>query len=115
MSKLIYKILPATEWQAALAATKFAGSAIDIADGYIHLSTAEQVRETADKWFAGQEGLLLATFDPADFQQTLKWETSRDGALFPHIYGSMSVGLVKSLVALKADANGAFVFPDDIP
>jgi uncharacterized protein (DUF952 family) len=115
MTKLIYKILPATEWQAALAATQFTGSGIDIADGYIHLSTADQVRETANKWFAGQKDLLLAAFDPADFVETLKWEPSRDGALFPHIYGTIDVALVKSVAAMDAGEGGLFVFPNDIP
>lgn len=87
----IYKIATSEQWQAAQASGVFAGAPVDLADGFIHFSTSEQVRETAAKHFAGQDQLILAAFDPALFGDALKWEPSRGGALFPHLYRSVSL------------------------
>lgn len=82
----IYKILRGSEWDALQAAGRTAGAPIDVADGFVHLSTAEQVEETAARHFAGQAGLILAAMDEAQLGDTLRWEVSRGGASFPHLY-----------------------------
>lgn len=83
---LIYKILTAEQWVELDSSGSFAGAPIDLADGYIHTSTAEQAQETADKHFASAEGLVLAALDSATYGDDLVWEVSRGGAEFPHIY-----------------------------
>lgn len=83
---LIYKILTAEQWAKLEATGRFDGAPIDLADGYIHTSTAEQAQETADKHFAGVEGLMLAALDAETYGDDLIWEPSRGGADFPHIY-----------------------------
>jgi uncharacterized protein (DUF952 family) len=93
---LIYKIVPASSWQDAQAEGVFRGAAIDISDGYIHFSTAEQVKETAAKHFSGQRDLVLLAIDSAALALSeLKWEPSRGGALFPHLYGTLNVAAVR--------------------
>jgi uncharacterized protein (DUF952 family) len=92
---LIYKILPRALWDKAQRDGVFAGAAIDLQDGYIHLSTAEQARETAQKHFHGQDDLTLVAFSDTDFHATLKWEVSRGNALFPHIYGMIDPKLAR--------------------
>lgn len=108
---LIYKILPRDLWTKAVIDGIFQGAAIDLTDGYIHLSTAEQAEETARRHFAGQDNLVLAAFDPSDFSATLKWEASRGGALFPHVYGSINPAQVKWVKPLPL-SHGAHVFPE---
>lgn len=83
---LIYKILTADQWADFERSGRFDGAPIDLADGYIHTSTAEQAQETTDKHFAGQEGLVLAALETENYGDDLKWEVSRGGAEFPHIY-----------------------------
>lgn len=84
---LIYKILRAPEWQALCANGQTQGAPVDVADGFIHFSTAAQVRETAAKHFAGEPALVLAAFDAKALDIT--WEPSRGGALFPHLYAPL--------------------------
>ena len=103
---LIYKILPRAEWDAAKAVGRFEGSAVDIADGYIHLSAADQAQETAAKWFRGQEGLVLLGIEAESLGDALKWEASRGGALFPHLYRPLLVGEALSQADLHLDADG---------
>ncbi|WP_292285835.1 DUF952 domain-containing protein [Marivita sp.] len=86
---MIYKILRSDEWAALQAEGEIAGAPIDVADGYVHFSTAEQTRETAEKHFAGADGLMLLAFDEATITGDLRWEPSRGGALFPHLYGPL--------------------------
>ncbi len=86
---LIYKIFRAPEWQALVDAGQTLGAPIDLADGYIHFSTAEQAAETAAKHFAGVDGLVLAALEADTLGDELKWEPSRGGALFPHLYREM--------------------------
>jgi uncharacterized protein (DUF952 family) len=81
----IYKIFRAAEWAAFLASGSFAGSADDLRDGYVHLSTGEQAPATLAKWFAGERGIVVAEVAVAD-DPALRWEASRGGALFPHLY-----------------------------
>ncbi|MGV0820081.1 DUF952 domain-containing protein [Martelella sp. AMO21009] len=90
----IYKIVSEDEWQAARSAGVFRGAAVDLADGFIHFSTADQVEETAARHFAGQAGLLLVAVDPAALGDALEYEPSRGGALFPHLYSDLSFDAV---------------------
>jgi uncharacterized protein (DUF952 family) len=83
----IYKIIANTDWNQAVFKGVFQGAAIDLSDGFIHLSTASQAEETARRHFAGQDHLLLVAFNPLDLGALLKWEPSRGGELFPHVYG----------------------------
>ncbi|GAA6174475.1 DUF952 domain-containing protein [Sulfitobacter pacificus] len=86
---LIFKIFRTDEWQALRENRETAGAPIDLADGYVHFSTAEQARETAAKHFAGVDGLFLIAVDAAAAGEALKWEVSRGNALFPHLYRKM--------------------------
>ncbi len=107
MAELIYKILNANQWQDAVEQGAFAGSQVDLQDGFIHFSSADQVQETADKHFAGQSDLVLVAVDPDSLPaDQLKWETSRGGALFPHLYGTLLVTHAVSVAAIETDANG---------
>jgi uncharacterized protein (DUF952 family) len=80
-----YKVLTAEQW-AALSADTFQGAPIDIADGCIHLSTQAQLTETVDRHFAGQKDLIIAAIDLRFFGDSVRWEPSRHGQLFPHVY-----------------------------
>ena len=112
MTKLIYKICPEALWREAEAQGVFRGAAIDLSDGFIHFSTAEQARETAAKHFAGQDGLLLAAIDETKLGAALKYEVSRGGALFPHLYGDLDLAAVEWVRPLPLDADGNHVFPE---
>ena len=111
---LIYKIVGADAWGAASAAGRFEGAPVDLKDGYIHFSTAAQVRETAAKHFGGAEGLVLAAFDPAALGAKLIWEPSRGGALFPHLYEALDPKRALWVKPLPLGADGAHVFPGDM-
>lgn len=115
MAQFIYKICSQTLWKEAERTGRFEGAPVDHADGYIHFSTAEQVRETAARYFAGESGLLLIEADPALLDGMLRWEPSRGGALFPHLYGVMSVSAVRRVDPLPLGPDGAHVFPAGIP
>jgi uncharacterized protein (DUF952 family) len=108
----IYKILPAAMWAQAVEAGAFTGSPADIADGFIHFSTASQVRETAAKHFAGQTDLVLVSIAVEQIGQPLKWELSRGGLLFPHLYTPLPVSAALWAVALPVDDDGRHVFPE---
>lgn len=112
MSSFIYKILPESLWRDAEARGSFDGSPVDLADGYIHFSTAQQARETAGKHFAGQDGLLLAAIDESRLGDALKYEPSRGGALFPHLYGPLDLSAVVWVKPLPLGADGTHIFPD---
>ncbi|MEM8703994.1 MAG: DUF952 domain-containing protein [Pseudomonadota bacterium] len=109
---LVFKIVPKDMWREAEAAGTFKGAPVDLADGYIHFSTAEQARETAARHFAGQDDLLLAAFESASFGDALKWEPSRGGALFPHLYAQLKPADALWVRALPLSAEGAHVFPE---
>jgi uncharacterized protein (DUF952 family) len=102
----IYKILSRREWAEALAAGVFEGSQVDLKDGFIHFSTAEQAQETARRHFAGQGDLMLLVVDAEALVERLKWEPSRGGALFPHLYGSLACDRVESARAIATRASG---------
>ena len=107
----IYKILPETMWHAAQRAGVFHGSEVDLNDGYIHFSTAEQAIETAAKHFAGQRDLVLLHVDADALDDALKWEPSRGGALFPHLYAPLDVARVTHADPLPLGADGRHIFP----
>jgi uncharacterized protein (DUF952 family) len=109
--EFIYKICPETLWRAALTAGVFHGAPVDLRDGFIHFSTAPQVVETAAKHFAGQDNLLLLHVDTTRLGERLKWEVSRGGALFPHLYGDLALEAVSRIDKLPLGADGAHVFP----
>ena len=94
---LIYKIVDASAWQSAEAVGVFYGAEIDLSDGYIHFSSATQLAETAAKHFAGRNDLMLLEVESAVLGDKLKWEPSRGGALFPHLYGELSLSQVRSV------------------
>jgi len=91
---LILKIVDTAEWRAAEASGVFVGAAVDRADGYIHFSSASQAPETAHKWFAGRRDLTLVAVDAGALGAALRWEPSRGGALFPHLYGELPLTAV---------------------
>ena len=115
MSVLIYHICRCDEWATAEQAGSYAGSSQDVADGFIHFSTAGQVRASAAKHRAGQTGLMLLSVDPVSLRDALKWEPSRGGHLFPHLYGLLPVSAVQWADALDLDADGVHQFPDHVP
>ena len=104
---LIYKIADRAAWDEAVALGRFDGAAIDLRDGYIHLSTGAQAQETARLHFKGQSGLVLAAFDSDALGEALKWEPSRGGQLFPHLYAPLDPALALSVVDIPLDAEGA--------
>lgn len=108
---LIYKICTQEEWRDAEQQGQFVGSAVDKADGFIHFSTAVQAEETARKHFVGQANLVLVTVDSEKLSGELKWEESRGGALFPHLYEPLDVGAVNVVQPLPLGEDGAHVFP----
>jgi uncharacterized protein (DUF952 family) len=110
----IYKICEAARWAEAERAGEFRGSDVDLADGYIHFSTAGQVAETAAKHFARMPKLVLVAVAAEDLSGTLKWEPSRGGALFPHLYGVLPMSAVRWAKPLPLDADGTHVFPPEI-
>lgn len=108
---LIYKICPATLWRQAETAGIFRGSPVDLKDGYIHFSTAEQAKDTAARHFAGQHDLVLVAIDSEKLVAGLQWEPSRGGALFPHLYAPLNVTLIESVVPLPLGVDGQHQFP----
>lgn len=112
-SLLIYKITPEAPWRAAETAGAFAGAPVDLADGYIHFSTAEQARATAARHFSGQSGLLLVAVDAEALGAALRWEPSRGGALFPHLYGPLPMSAVRAVHPLPLGDDG-HRFPTDL-
>ncbi|TBR26265.1 DUF952 domain-containing protein [bacterium] len=110
----IYKLLRADEWAAFQAQRVFSGAPVDLKDGYIHFSTAAQVRETAAKHFAGAADLVLAEVDPRLLGAALKWEPSRGGQLFPHLYSPMSLKAVVRTWTLALGPDGRHEFPAKI-
>jgi uncharacterized protein (DUF952 family) len=107
----VYKICHTPLWREAERAGVFRGSDVDLRDGFIHFSTAAQAVETAAKHFAGQHDLLLVHVDTAALDEKLKWEPSRGGALFPHLYGDLRLSAVTKVESLPLGADGAHKFP----
>jgi uncharacterized protein (DUF952 family) len=107
----IFKILRASEWVELLEKGATDGAPVDKSDGFIHFSTADQVVETAERHFAGEDGLILAAFEADAMGSALKWEASRGGALFPHLYGPLRRDDVLWHAPLPLE-NGRHVFPE---
>lgn len=103
MSHPIYKVCPAVEWDHAVAVGTYRGSAVDLRDGFIHFSTGAQLAETLRRHFSGQRDLVLVEVDPDDLGAALRWEPSRGGDLFPHLYGELPVALARKVSRLDAD------------
>jgi uncharacterized protein (DUF952 family) len=102
----IYKILPRADWTAAQAAGRYEGSPLDRKDGFIHFSSAAQAQETARRHFAGQGDLVVLAVEADDLGSALRWEPSRGGDLFPHLYGALDVALVRAVTEAPLDAGG---------
>lgn len=107
---IVYKIMRLGEWNDARRTGRFAPAPIDAKDGYIHLSTEDQVLETARLHFAGSDDLVAAEFEAEDFGAALKWEATRGGALFPHLYGELPVSKARRARRLARKSGGAFAF-----
>lgn len=112
--EIIYKIMTAEQWAEAERAGCFKGAPIDLVDGYIHFSRADQVRETAAKHFAGQDDLRLVRVSTASIAAELTYEPSRGGQLFPHLYGELPLSAVMGVEPLQLDADGLHQFPEVI-
>ena len=112
MSAVAYKLVDGAEWDAALATGVYAGSAVDLADGYIHMSTAAQLAETARRHYAGKTGLVLVEVALAPLGEALKWEASRGGDLFPHLFAPLPAAADAPRRRLSVDAEGVMRFED---
>jgi uncharacterized protein (DUF952 family) len=102
----VFKICPRADWAAAVKVGAMHGSADDLRDGYIHLSTAAQATETARKYFAGRADLVLVGYDAAALGSQLAWEPSRGGALFPHLYASLPTAVALAVLPLPLGPDG---------
>jgi uncharacterized protein (DUF952 family) len=112
MSEVAYKLVDRAEWTEALAAGAYAGSAVDRADGYIHMSTAAQLAETARRHYAGMCDLVLVEVALAPLGEALKWEASRGGDLFPHLFAPLPAAPEATQRGLSVDADGVMRFDD---
>jgi len=115
LPEFVYKIATFEEWNDALESGTFEGAPVDHADGFIHFSTAEQLRETAARHFAGRENLVLVKIATAPMARHYKMEVSRGGGLFPHLYAHLPVSCAVDWQELLLDEDGMHIFPDGIP
>ena len=113
MGRMIYKVLTSEQWAAAESGGPVRAP-VDEKDGYVHFSTGAQLQDTLSKWFKGQKGCVLASFDADDFGPELKWEKSRGDDLFPHVYGDVRAWQVRSLWLLDMGEDGAPVAPEEV-
>src|SRR5437667_10222158 len=111
MAAMIYHMSPAETWAAAVAAGRYDGTEDDRRDGFIHFSTAAQIAESARRHRAGQPGLLLISIESARLGDRLRWEPSRGGDLFPHLYGAVDPAEAASVRPLPLGPDGLHVFP----
>ena len=114
MAKTVYKICDAGLWRDAERAGVFDGAPVDLSDGYIHFSTAQQVAETAARHFAGMADLVLVAADAETLGAALRYEPSRGGAMFPHLYGTLPLSAVRWVKPLPLGPDG-HVFPELAP
>ena len=110
--EFLYKIASAESYDAAVSSGTFTGMPIDIADGYIHFSTARQLQETLSLHFRGQSGLIVFSVRTHDAGARLRWEPSRGGQLFPHLYGTFPMSAVGEMTRVDVDSDGAVTLPD---
>lgn len=108
---LIFKICHLPEWREAERAGRYDGTAKDKQDGFLHFSAQEQLIGTLEKWYADAYDLVLVAVDGDALDEALRWEPSRDGALFPHLYASLPLAAVKWTGPITRDAKGGFVLP----
>lgn len=108
---IIYKICPAALWRAAEREGVFRGAPVDLADGYIHFSTAAQLAETAARHFAGQHDLVLVAVAAEALGGALRWEPSRGGELFPHLYAALPVAAAHRVLPLPLGPDGRHLLP----
>lgn len=113
MNRSLYKVLSAEIWKAAESVGELQGTGIDLQDGFIHLSSADQVQETVALHFAGQSDLVLVAIDAEALGETLRWESSRNDQLFPHVYGVIPMAAVERVDPLPLGADGSHIFPVD--
>lgn len=106
-----YKVLTAPQMAQFLAEGVFRGAPVDLADGYIHLSTEDQVAGTLAKWFAGQDDLHLVAVDLIALGHAVRWEEARGGALFPHIYADLPMSAVIAHAPVRQAADGQMILP----
>jgi uncharacterized protein (DUF952 family) len=111
MTAMIYHICSAEAWEEAVAAGRYTGTADDRRDGFLHFSTASQIAESARRHRAGQKGLLLVAVEAARLGARLRWEPSRGGALFPHLYGPLFPAEAASVEPLPLGLDGEHRFP----
>ena len=111
MTQMIYHMCRAEEWAAAVKAKVYHGSSQDLADGFIHFSTAAQIVESARRHRPGQDGLVLIAVDAARLAERLHWEPSRGGDLFPHLYGTLAPDESANVWRLPLGADGRHIFP----
>lgn len=109
---MIYHMCRADEWAAAVNSGTYRGSSQDLTDGFIHFSTAAQIVESARRHRAGQDGLLLVAVDAVRLDGRVRWEKSRAGDLFPHLYGPLDPAESASVRPLPLGADGLHVFPE---
>ena len=114
MINFVYKVCERNAWEAAQRHGFFLGSADDVRDGYIHLSTADQLPSTLGKHFAGLENLTLVCFAVESLSGNLKWETSASGKVYPHYYGSLPVTAALRSYDLPLDAAARHILPGDL-
>ena len=114
MTDFIYKILRTPEWETARSRGAFSGSADDKRDGFIHFSTLEQVEGTLARHFAGEAGLVLLEVRAEALPSALKWEPSRGGALFPHLYADLPLQAVSRTFGIAMTASGGHVLPPEL-
>ena len=112
--QFVFKVAPRAAWDAACRAGTFEGSADDLRDGYIHLSSREQLAGTLAKHFNGQDDLVLIQFETRALGEALRWEVSRGGQLFPHLYAALPTGHAIAIRALQLSNDGVPVVPEDI-
>ena len=119
MPEMVYKVCTAEAWDAAARQGQFTGSADDLRDGFIHLSTRAQVEGTLGRHFSekggrGRPGLVLVSIDPGRLGPALKWEPARDGSLFPHLYGPLDTRLAERVLSLHVNPDGRHLIPGDL-
>ena len=110
---LVYKICSKNEWNNAVIKNLYTGSEVDNKDGFIHLSTKEQLKETVLKHFKGQKNLLIICFNISKIEDKLKWEISRNEEFFPHYYGNLETNKAEEIYNLSLNANGIHEFPEN--
>lgn len=114
MSAFVFKILRSVEWEAAEQRGAFSGSADDVRDGFIHMSTLEQLQGTLAKHFGGEAGLVLLQIEADAVRSELKWESSRGGALFPHLYADLPLKAVSRTFSIAMTESGEHMLPAEL-